>query len=445
MKLLSHYIIALSNLYGLISPEKVLEIFNNQNDEDISKEKMEKYIDSSPEVLRQNYVFIEKGLFVHDAVLASGESIEEIYKSRKFLPYYVPEKDELLNYANGNYFEKNEYYDDLLNFFSEQIFHGNRGAAEDISTEVHDYLSIGSSTISGAFDRLGQLDVPLAGEEKIGELADLMAEYARNVRLWEHNGYSLNEMSNLLREGLEEKKDHQNESLTHLEKYIIALTNLYGRVTTEKIAEIYNLQNGDQVTLGEIEAYLENTPDVLAENLVFVKSGEFVSEDLVLFEESYYELVEKQKRKPYYIPERDELFLYLDHIYVDYPTDFQKLVDYLHMNIFINDYDKAHMKAEDIQLALEMGDGLNGAMYEITKNGYTFENPEEMSNFADKVTRLNNNTRMRENHGLTPNELAKIKKETREKVKNIGRNDPCHCGCGKKYKKCCLKKDRMEK
>jgi len=25
-------------------------------------------------------------------------------------------------------------------------------------------------------------------------------------------------------------------------------------------------------------------------------------------------------------------------------------------------------------------------------------------------------------------------------VKKIGRNDPCPCGSGKKYKKCCLKK-----
>jgi hypothetical protein len=24
---------------------------------------------------------------------------------------------------------------------------------------------------------------------------------------------------------------------------------------------------------------------------------------------------------------------------------------------------------------------------------------------------------------------------------NLGRNDPCHCGSGKKYKKCCLAKD----
>lgn len=30
------------------------------------------------------------------------------------------------------------------------------------------------------------------------------------------------------------------------------------------------------------------------------------------------------------------------------------------------------------------------------------------------------------------------------RVEKIGRNEPCHCGSGKKYKKCCLKKDRQE-
>ncbi len=30
-------------------------------------------------------------------------------------------------------------------------------------------------------------------------------------------------------------------------------------------------------------------------------------------------------------------------------------------------------------------------------------------------------------------------------TKKIGRNDPCYCGSGKKYKKCCLVKDREEK
>ncbi len=36
-------------------------------------------------------------------------------------------------------------------------------------------------------------------------------------------------------------------------------------------------------------------------------------------------------------------------------------------------------------------------------------------------------------------ELAKLEKEL--KPKKVGRNDPCPCGSGKKYKKCCGKND----
>jgi uncharacterized protein YchJ len=31
-----------------------------------------------------------------------------------------------------------------------------------------------------------------------------------------------------------------------------------------------------------------------------------------------------------------------------------------------------------------------------------------------------------------------ILKDQRKTKKNVGRNDPCHCGSGKKFKKCCL-------
>ena len=30
-------------------------------------------------------------------------------------------------------------------------------------------------------------------------------------------------------------------------------------------------------------------------------------------------------------------------------------------------------------------------------------------------------------------------------MSKIGRNDPCPCGSGKKYKKCCLRKDQAAK
>ena len=39
--------------------------------------------------------------------------------------------------------------------------------------------------------------------------------------------------------------------------------------------------------------------------------------------------------------------------------------------------------------------------------------------------------------GFIPSEDEIKAKEIREQNKNIGRNDPCPCGSGKKYKKCC--------
>ncbi|MGM0760094.1 MAG: SEC-C metal-binding domain-containing protein [Thermodesulfobacteriota bacterium] len=29
-------------------------------------------------------------------------------------------------------------------------------------------------------------------------------------------------------------------------------------------------------------------------------------------------------------------------------------------------------------------------------------------------------------------------------AKKLGRNDKCHCGSGKKYKKCCMAKDQKQ-
>ena len=36
-----------------------------------------------------------------------------------------------------------------------------------------------------------------------------------------------------------------------------------------------------------------------------------------------------------------------------------------------------------------------------------------------------------------------VKKQPVQKKTKVGRNDPCPCGSGKKYKNCCLDKDLM--
>ena len=57
-------------------------------------------------------------------------------------------------------------------------------------------------------------------------------------------------------------------------------------------------------------------------------------------------------------------------------------------------------------------------------------------------------SRMKSNN-YSEEELKKLYKEQKEsgtirKGKKVGRNDPCPCGSGKKYKNCCMNKDMEE-
>ncbi len=56
-----------------------------------------------------------------------------------------------------------------------------------------------------------------------------------------------------------------------------------------------------------------------------------------------------------------------------------------------------------------------------------------LEKFLLLYTELHNTTRMPESYGHTPEELFESERIRRV----VGRNDPCPCGSGKKYKKCC--------
>jgi len=74
---------------------------------------------------------------------------------------------------------------------------------------------------------------------------------------------------------------------------------------------------------------------------------------------------------------------------------------------------------------------------------YQFHDLDQTNDFLQKIMTVYNNTRLPQNNGHTPEELRKIIDANRPKEmaihhpQKVGRNDPCPCGSGKKYKKCC--------
>jgi len=88
-----------------------------------------------------------------------------------------------------------------------------------------------------------------------------------------------------------------------------------------------------------------------------------------------------------------------------------------------------------------------------------FDHFDQAQDFFQEMNEFHNNTRLWVLKGHTPNEIMEEERkhlrplpkkgyksrshgdETVVKEEKVGRNDPCPCGSGKKYKKCCLGKD----
>ena len=99
---------------------------------------------------------------------------------------------------------------------------------------------------------------------------------------------------------------------------------------------------------------------------------------------------------------------------------------------------------------LREGIGLRGYAQENPLRAYTKEGYEMFDNLLDTidmdVTRFLVKAEIRQNiereqvaKGKAVENPNKVKKQQPKRVKKIGRNDPCPCGSGKKYKQCCGK------
>ena len=243
-----------------------------------------------------------------------------------------------------------------------------------------------------------------------------------------------------------------------IKKYIIALTNLYGQVPADKVVEIYNMQNEDQINSADIEYYF--TVD-LSRDFIYFHKGHFVHEAILEFDE--FELMLKKKAdKPYYIPEKDELLKYIDEGYFENSRHYRALVKYIAKHFFKGDEIKAELLCEDIRGLCQVGIDMQTILDMFNDRGISFNDIDQVNEVLRLVMDLSNNIRIWENNGHTPNEIfEKFEKpnlrplpdkpfdfggigmsnatnviDIRTKEK-IGRNEPCPCGSGKKYKKCC--------
>ncbi|WP_320045975.1 SEC-C metal-binding domain-containing protein [uncultured Ilyobacter sp.] len=217
--------------------------------------------------------------------------------------------------------------------------------------------------------------------------------------------------------------------------YIRAAVKLYGIISPEKLAEIYNLYNEAEISVEDFDEFKETEGEIFE----YFK-GAFVHEVIAMYDE-YEDLIMKKMGKAYYIPEKEIFLQYADDDYMEKNEEYRKLKSYI--KTFVKDEEMAEGLCEDIQLSCEDNFSMESVAFEFERRDIEFESESQVKRLIPLVIDLANSTRIWENNGYTPNEMSSMEKEMRKPLKKgenkVGRNSPCPCGSGLKYKKCCGK------
>src|SRR5690625_1509336 len=188
INLIHDYIISLTNLYGLVHKDKVLEIYNSQNKNLADIEEINDIVRLDSNKLRDSFVFINGNYFVQEAIMYFGE-FEKKLAERKGKPFYIPPKKELLNYKDEFYFEKTKHYFALLHYVTKHFTKGNKQRATDICEDIQ-LMCQDEFALSDILNRFNQLGIVFDSENQVTEVMNLVVNLANNTRMWANNGFT---------------------------------------------------------------------------------------------------------------------------------------------------------------------------------------------------------------------------------------------------------------
>lgn len=221
--------------------------------------------------------------------------------------------------------------------------------------------------------------------------------------------------------------------------------------------------------------------------------GEWVIYKEVLPQGLYNKIKESQGDLEYYIPEQEEILDYTGHGYPSRDTCCRKVKEFLIKRMKIEEEQTENLM-QGIYSRISLGGGPSDVTEIFEEEGIIFPDETTVRDFIALLIELNNSTRMIQNRGWTPSEMTKkrpvlpegqkptivpmsslaaeqlkqasnelqqmgftvdldsgadevetvfmpdgIAGHTVKGTKKIYPNDPCPCGSGKKYKKCCGK------
>lgn len=241
------------------------------------------------------------------------------------------------------------------------------------------------------------------------------------------------EVSELIKIKLTKELKENTVINTEILRMFAGMVYYYGVLTIDKFIELAQTMLEYNLDYTRVETIIKNGEELgfdyqLEGNMAFHIDIEEVSEII--------EAQEKNSEIDYYKFDKKTLIKAGRPDFTEENKQALKLEKVLGQ-LFVIDKKILKEEIESYSIAIKNEEPLD-ACIEVFLQAYQIESEDDKSIFAAELTKLANSVRRWGYRGFAQAELDNKKKTVVSEVK-IGRNDPCVCGSGKKYKKCCAR------
>ena len=239
-----------------------------------------------------------------------------------------------------------------------------------------------------------------------------------------------------------------------IDQYALSCTNLYSIIDMKKFLEIINKQTEMKITEQDVTDWCQVRESGRGESQYFLADG-YLMQDIYGTNPyadpvDYHVMLTEQEGKDYFVPAKEELLNYADDQYIEESPEFKELFAFLQKNTQMTPEASYDLCAE-VQLLIRDGASEKEILEECVHMGLDIGRQKDVYKFMDRFDRMKFTARMPEHRGHSNAELAAKAPAGENGVKvmpfparghqpKVYPNDPCPCGSGKKYKKCCTRK-----
>lgn len=189
-RMISDYLLACKNLYGIFSMDKFLEIYNSQNEDKIKKSTVLDVFQSLSK--NNNSLTLQEDIFVESSLI-EYEEYDALKEQQKEKPFYVPEQKLFLQYADDAYIEHNPQFETLKRYLIKNKKVEEKLAIQLCTVIQEDFIvGISLQDVVAHFD---EAKITWTSEKQFNEMLEILVKCYNNTRMIGNRGYTPNEIA----------------------------------------------------------------------------------------------------------------------------------------------------------------------------------------------------------------------------------------------------------